>query len=168
MAMDDNNQIIIYQSEDGETRVEVKFTGETVWLSQQQMADLYQTTRPNIVQHIRNIYADGELEEQATCKNFLQVRQEGNRQVSREIPFYNLDMIISLGYRIRSVIATHFRRWATERLKEYIIKGFTMDDERLKGNGGGAYWRELLDRIRDIRSSEKVMYGRYLTYMPQR
>ena len=160
--MDDNNQIIIYQSEDGQTRIEVKFTGETVWLSQQQMADLYQTTRPNIVQHIRNIYADGELEEQATCKNFLQVRQEGSRQVSREIPFYNLDMIISLGYRIRSVIATHFRRWATERLKEYIIKGFTMDDERLKGNGGGAYWRELLDRIRDIRTSEKVMYQQVL------
>ena len=160
--MDDNNQIIIYQSEDGDTRVEVKFTGETVWLSQQQMADLYQTTRPNVVQHIRNIYADGELEEQATCKNFLQVRQEGSRQVTREIPFYNLDMIISLGYRIRSVIATHFRRWATERLKEYIIKGFTIDDERLKGNGGGAYWRELLDRIRDIRSSEKVMYRQVL------
>lgn len=136
----------------------MEFTDETVWLSQQQMAELYQTTRPNIVQHIKNIYADGELEEEATCKNFLQVRQEGVRQVTREIPFYNLDMIISLGYRIRSVIATHFRRWATERLKEYIIKGFTMDDERLKGNGGGAYWRELLDRIRDIRSSEKVMY----------
>ena len=160
--MDVNNQIIIYQSEDGETRIEVKFTGETVWLSQQQMAELYQTTRPNIVQHIRNIYADGELDEHATCKNFLQVRQEGARQVTREIPFYNLDMIISLGYRIRSVIATHFRRWATERLKEYIIKGFTMDDERLKGNGGGAYWRELLDRIRDIRSSEKVMYRQVL------
>lgn len=160
--MDDNNQIIIYQSEDGETRIDVKFTGETVWLSQQQMAELYQTTRPNIVQHIRNIYADRELDEQATCKNFLQVRQEGSRQVSREIPFYNLDMIISLGYRIRSVIATHFRRWATERLKEYIIKGFTMDDERLKGNGGGAYWRELIDRIRDIRASEKVMYRQVL------
>lgn len=158
----DNNQIIIYQGENGETRIEVKFTGDTVWLSQQQMAELYQTTRPNIVQHIRNIYEDGELEETATCKNFLQVRQEGSRQVSREIPFYNLDMIISLGYRIRSVIATHFRRWATERLKEYIIKGFTMDDERLKGNGGGAYWRELLDRIRDIRSSEKVMYRQIL------
>lgn len=158
----DNNQIIIYQSEDGETRIDVKFTGDTVWLSQQQMADLYQTSRPNIVQHIRNIYGDGELDEQSTCKNFLQVRTEGARQVTREIPFYNLDMIISLGYRIRSVIATHFRRWATERLKEYIIKGFTIDDERLKGNGGGAYWRELLDRIRDIRSSEKVMYRQVL------
>ena len=159
---EDNNEIIIYQNEDGETRIDVKFTGDTVWLSQQQMAELYQTTRPNIVQHLRNIYADGELDEQATCKKFLQVRLEGSRQVSREIPFYNLDMIISLGYRIKSVIATHFRRWATERLKEYIIKGFTMDDERLKGNGGGAYWRELLDRIRDIRSSEKVMYRQVL------
>lgn len=158
----DNNQIIIYQSEDGDTRIDVKFTGDTVWLSQQQMADLYQTSRPNIVQHIRNIYGDGELDEPSTCKNFLQVRTEGARQVTREIPFYNLDMIISLGYRIRSVIATHFRRWATERLKEYIIKGFTMDDERLKGNGGGAYWRELLDRIRDIRSSEKVLYRQVL------
>ena len=139
--MADDNQIIIYQSEDGETRIDVKFSGETMWLSQQQMAELYQTTRTNIVQHIRNIYADGELDEQATCKKFLQVRQEGSREVTRDIPFYNLDMIISLGYRIRSVIATHFRRWATERLKEYIIKGFTLDDERLKGNDGGAYWR---------------------------
>lgn len=160
--MDENNQIIIYQSEDGETRIDVKFTGDTVWLSQQQMADLYQTSRSNVVEHIKHIYEDKELDETATCRNFRQVRQEGARTVSREIPFYNLDMIISLGYRIRSVIATHFRRWATERLKEYIIKGFTMDDERLKGNGGGAYWRELLDRIRDIRSSEKVMYRQVL------
>lgn len=160
--MEENNQVIIYQSEDGDTRIDVKFTGETVWLSQQQMAELYQTSRSNVVEHIQHIYEEGELEEPATCRNFRQVRQEGNRQVSREIPFYNLDMIISLGYRIRSVIATRFRRWATERLKEYIIKGFTMDDERLKGNGGGAYWRELLDRIRDIRSSEKVMYRQVL------
>ena len=160
--MKKNNEIIIYQSEDGETRIDVKFTGETVWLSQQQMADLYQSSRSNVVEHIKHIYEDGELDEESTCRNFRQVRQEGSRQVSREIPFYNLDMIISLGYRIRSVIATHFRRWATERLKEYIIKGFTIDDERLKGNGGGAYWRELLDRIRDIRSSEKVMYRQVL------
>ena len=160
--MDDNNQIIIYQSEDGETRIEVKFMGETVWLSQQQMADLFQSSRSNVVEHIKHIYEEGELDEESTCRNFRQVRQEGARQVTREIPFYNLDMIISLGYRIRSVIATHFRRWATERLKEYIIKGFTIDDERLKGNGGGAYWRELLDRIRDIRSSEKVMYRQVL------
>lgn len=159
---EENNEIIIYQSEDGETRVDVKFTGETVWLSQQQMADLYQSSRSNVVEHIQHIYEEGELDEASTCRKFRQVRQEGSRQVSREIPFYNLDMIISLGYRIRSVIATHFRKWATERLKEYIIKGFTMDDERLKGNGGGAYWRELLDRIRDIRSSEKVMYRQVL------
>ena len=158
----EDNQVIIYQSEDGETRIDVKFTGETVWLSQQQMADLYQSSRSNVVEHIKHIYVDGELDEESTCRNFRQVRQEGARQVAREIPYYNLDMIISLGYRIRSVIATHFRRWATERLKEYIIKGFTMDDERLKGNGGGAYWRELLDRIRDIRSSEKVMYRQVL------
>lgn len=104
----DNNQIIIYQSEDGDTRIDVKFTGDTVWLSQQQMAELYQTSRPNIVQHIRNIYEDGELDEKSTCKNFLHVQTEGMRQVTREIPFYNLDMIISLGYRIRSVIATRF------------------------------------------------------------
>ena len=162
MAMDDNNQIIIYQSEDGQTRIEVKFMGETVWLSQQQMADLFQSSRSNVVEHIKHIYEEGELDEESTCRNFRQVRQEGSRQVMREIPFYNLDMIISLGYRIRSVIATHFRRWATERLKEYIIKGFTMDDERLKGNSGGTYWRELLDRIRDIRSSEKVMYRQVL------
>lgn len=161
-TMPEDNSIIIYQSEDGNTRIDVKFTGETVWLSQQQMAELYQSSRSNVIEHIQHIYDDGELDEESTCRKFRQVRQEGNRQVAREIPFYNLDMIISLGYRIRSVIATRFRRWATERLKEYIIKGFTMDDERLKGNGGGAYWRELLDRIRDIRSSEKVMYRQVL------
>ncbi len=160
--MDDNNQIIIYQGEDGQTRIDVKFTGDTVLLSQQQMAELYQTSRSNVVEHLQHIYDEGELEETATCRNFRQVRQEGSRQVSREMPFYNLDMIISLGYRVKSIVATHFRRWATERLKEYIIKGFTIDDERLKGNGGGAYWRELLDRIRDIRSSEKVMYRQVL------
>ncbi len=160
--MDDNNQIIIYQGEDGQTRIDVKFTGDTVWLSQQQMAELYQTSRSNVVEHLQHIYDEGELEETATCRNFRQVRQEGSRQGSREMPFYNLDMIISLGYRVKSIVATHFRRWATERLKEYIIKGFTIDDERLKGNGGGAYWRELLDRIRDIRSSEKVMYRQVL------
>lgn len=160
--MDNNNHIIIYQSKDGETRIDVTFTGETVWLSQQQMADLYQSSRNNVVEHIKHIYEDGELDEESTCRKFRQVRQEGSREVTREIPFYNLDMIISLGYRIKSMIATHFRRWATERLKEYIIKGFTMDDERLKGNGGGGYWRELLDRIRDIRSSEKVMYRQVL------
>lgn len=160
--MDESNQIIIYQADDGKTRIEVKFTDNTVWLSQQQMSDLYQTSRSNVVEHIRHIYEEGELDETSTCRKFRQVRQEGNRQVTRDIPLYNLDMIISLGYRIRSLIATHFRRWATERLTEYIIKGFTMDDERLKGNAGGSYWKELIDRIRDIRSSEKVMYRQVL------
>ena len=160
--MKENNDIIIYQTEDGITQIEVRLENENVWLTQQQMAELYQTSRTNVVEHIRHIYDEQELDEFSTCRNFRQVRQEGNRQVSREIPFYNLDMIISLGYRVKSRIATNFRRWATERLKEYMIKGFTMDDERLKQMGGGGYWRELLDRIRDIRSSEKVMYRQVL------
>lgn len=161
--MDENKgEILIYQSEDGLTNVEVTVQDETVWLSQQQMAELFQTSRTNVVEHIKHIFAEGELDEVSTCRNFRQVRQEGTRQVTREIPYYNLDMIISLGYRIKSLIATRFRKWATERLKEYMIKGFTMDDERLKGNGGGNYWKELLDRIRDIRSSEKVLYRQVL------
>lgn len=160
--MEDKGEIIIYQTEDGLTHIEVKIEEETVWLSQQQMAELYQTSRTNVVEHIKHIYDENELDEQSTCRNFRQVRQEGNREVTRNIPFYNLDMIISLGYRVKSSIATQFRRWATERLKEYMIKGFTMDDERLKGNGGGNYWKELLDRIRDIRSSEKVLYRQVL------
>lgn len=157
-----NGNIIIYQSEDGQTHIEVRMEDETVWLSQQQMAELFQTSRTNVVEHIKHIYEDGELQEPATCRKFRQVQTEGTRQVNREIPFYNLDMIISLGYRVRSVIATHFRQWATQRLKEYIIKGFTMDDERLKQLGGGSYWKELLDRIRDIRSSERVLYRQVL------
>lgn len=160
--MDNYGEILIYQSEDGLTNIEVKMQDETVWLSQQQMADLFQTSRTNIVEHIKHIYAENELDEVSTCRKFRQVRTEGNRKVSRELPYYNLDMIISLGYRVKSKIATNFRRWATERLKEYMIKGFTMDDERLKNLGGGNYWKELLDRIRDIRSSEKVMYRQVL------
>lgn len=160
--MDIDNQIVIYQTEDGLTKIEVRLENDSVWLSQQQMADLYQTSRTNVVEHIKHIYEEQELDVDSTCRNFRQVRQEGNRQVEREIPFYNLDMIISLGYRVKSRIATNFRRWATERLKEYMIKGFTMDDERLKQVGGGGYWKELLDRIRDIRSSEKVMYRQVL------
>ena len=155
-------EIIIYQTDDGLTNINVKMQDETIWLTQQQMAELYQTSRTNVVEHIKHIYEEGELDEKSTCRNFRQVRKEGNREVARELPFYNLDMIISLGYRIKSSIATQFRRWATERLKEYMIKGFTMDDERLKGNGGGNYWKELLDRIRDIRSSEKVLYRQVL------
>ena len=155
-------EIVIYQAEDGLTKVECRFVDETVWLTQQQMAELFHTSRSNIVEHIGHIYEEGELDEVSTCRKFRQVRMEGGRQVSRELPFYNLDMIISLGYRVKSLIATQFRRWATERLKEYMIKGFTMDDERLKNLGGGNYWRELLERIRDIRSSEKVMYRQVL------
>ena len=155
-------EIVIYQAEDGITKVECRFVDETVWLTQQQMAELFHTSRSNIVEHIGHIYEEGELDEVSTCRKFRQVRLEGNRQVTRELPFYNLDMIISLGYRVKSLIATQFRRWATERLKEYMIKGFTMDDERLKNLGGGNYWRELLERIRDIRSSEKVMYRQVL------
>ena len=153
-----NGDIIIYQTEDGLTKIDVKIENETVWLSQQQMAELFSTSRTNIIEHINNIYSEEELDKNSTCQNFRQVQKEGNRNVTREIPFYNLDMIISLGYRIKSKVATNFRKWATERLKEYMIKGFTMDDERLKGNGGGNYWKELLARIKDIRSSEKVLY----------
>lgn len=162
MEYKNNGEIIIYQSEDGLTHIDVKLEDETIWLTQQQMAELFQTSRTNVVDHVRNIYFEGELEQNSTCRKFRQVRKEGTREVAREIPHYNLDMIISLGYRIKSSVATRFRMWATERLKEYMIKGFTMDDARLKELGGGNYWKELLDRIRDIRSSEKVMYRQVL------
>lgn len=157
--MEDQNEIIIYSGADGGTRIEVKFTGETVWLSQQQLCELYATSKANVSEHIKHIFEDAELDKESVVRKFRTTAADGKFY---NVTFYNLDMIISLGYRIRSVIATHFRRWATERLKEYIIKGFTIDDERLKGNGGGAYWHELLDRIRDIRSSEKVMYRQVL------
>ena len=160
--MEEKNNIVIYQLEDGKTKIDVKLDGETVWLSQQQMAELYDTTKQNISLHIKNIFDEEELDEDSTVKEFLTVQQEGNRSVERKVKYYNLDMIISLGYRIKSKIATNFRKWATERLKEYMIKGFTMDDERLKGNGGGNYWKELLARIKDIRSSEKVLYRQVL------
>ena len=159
---DDSNNIIIYQSEDGETKIDVKLEHETIWLSQQQMAVLYKTTKQNISSHIKNIFDEHELDENSTVKEFLTVQNEGSRNVERNVKYYNLDMIISLGYRIKSKIATNFRKWATERLKEYMIKGFTLDDERLKGNAGGNYWKELLARIKDIRSSEKVLYRQVL------
>lgn len=158
--MENNTGIIIYQTEDGKTRVDVRVEDETVWLSQASIAELYQTTPQNITLHIKNIYDEKELDEQATCKYFLQVQNEGNREVKRNRKFYNLEMIIAIGYRVRSHIGTHFRRWATERLNEYMIKGFTMNDERLKEmrNLGQDYFDELLERIRDIRASEKRFY----------
>ena len=179
IGTDEYGEILIYQTDDGQTNIEVKIEDDTVWLTQQQMSELFQTSRTNVVEHIKHIYEEGELDEISTCRNFRQVRKEGNRELDKDsvvrkfrttaddgktynVTYYNLDMIISLGYRIKSVIATRFRQWATKRLKEYMIKGFTIDDERLKGNGGGNYWKELLDRIRDIRSSEKVLYRQVL------
>ena len=151
------NNIIIYQDEDGVTKVSVKFSDEDIWLTQNQIAEIYKTTKQNISLHINNIYKDKELDINSTVKNFLTVQNEGNRQVKRNIDHYNLDMIIALGYRVQSQVATRFRIWATQRLHEYMQKGFTMDDERLK-QGGNRYFRELLQRIRDIRSSERNFY----------
>ena len=154
--MDNKNEILIYEDKDGLTRVDVKFVDEDVWLTKYQLADIYKTTRQNIEQHINNIYEDNELPN-STCKKFLQVQKEGNREVKRNIAHYNLDMIIALGYRVQSDVAVRFRIWATTRLHEYIQKGFTMDDSRLK-QGGNRYFKELLRRIRDIRSSERNFY----------
>lgn len=161
-TMDENNKILIYTGQDGLTKIDVKLEDDTLWLTQAQMCELYQTSRTNVVEHIKHIYEEGELQEEATCRNFRQVRQEGNRMVNRTVPYYNLDMIIALGYRVRSITATRFRQWATLRLKEYITKGFTLDDDRLKKLGGGGYWKELLERIRDIRATEKVFYRQVL------
>ena len=159
-----NNQgdVIIYQTDDGKTKIDVRFVDESVWLTQLQLVKLFDSSKANISEHIKNIYEEGELDEVSTVRKFRTVQIEGDREVTRTLTHYNLDMIISLGYRVKSIVATKFRRWATERLKEYLIKGFTMDDDRLKNLGGGNYWKELLDRIRDIRSSEKVMYRQVL------
>jgi hypothetical protein len=156
-----NNEIIIYEG-DGGARVSVRINGESVWLTQAQLAELFGTTKQNISLHVQNIFEEGELAKEATVKEYLIVQKEGNREVSRRIEHYSLDLIIAVGYRIKSQIATHFRQWATARLREYIIKGFAMDDERLKDLGGGGYWKELLSRIRDIRASEKVFYRQIL------
>ena len=156
------SDIILYQTDDGSTRLEVQLQDETVWLSQAQMAELFQTSVPNVSMHIRNVFSEGEVQEVATVKEFLTVRQEGSRRVSRSVEHYNLDVIISVGYRVKSQRGTQFRIWATQRLREYLIKGFTMDDERLKELGGGKYFDELLARIRDIRSSEKVFWRKVL------
>ena len=152
------NEIILYQTEDGQTKVEVRMEGETVWLSLNQLAELFQTTKQNISLHIKNIYSEAELQEAATVKEYLTVQKEGNRSVKRALDYYNLDLIISVGYRVNSHRGTQFRIWATQRLREYIIKGFTLDDDRLKRAGQMNYFDELLARIRDIRSSEKVFY----------
>lgn len=162
MSDEPSGEVVLYRRDDGTPALEVRLEDESVWLTQQQIADVFQTSRTNVVEHIRHIYDEGELEEAATCRKVRQVRTEGSRQVARELPFYNLDLIISVGYRVQSRLATQFRIWATERLREYLVKGFTMDDAKLKNLGGGTYWRELLDRIRDIRSSEKVLYRQVL------
>ena len=154
------SSVILYQADDGRIRIDVRFDGETVWLTQQLMADLFQTTQQNISLHLQNIYEEGELQREATHKESLSVRQEGTRQVQRRVDVYNLDAILSVGYRVKSAVATRFRIWVTERLREYIVKGFTMDDERLKDAHG--YFDELLSRIRDIRSSEKIFWRKVL------
>lgn len=153
------NEIIIYEGKNGLPHLEVQISGETVWLTQNQLAELFQTSRPNITMHIKNIFDEGELSEISVCKDFLHTASDGKNYKTKS---YNLDLIISLGYRVKSQIATQFRIWATQRLREYLIKGFIMDDARLKGEGGGNYWKELLDRIRDIRSSEKALYRQVL------
>ena len=151
------NRLIIYQDDNGSVKVNVRFSDEDVWLTQAQLAEIYATTQENISMHLTNIYKDAELEQVRTYKKILLVRQEGARSVRREMDHYNLDVVIALGYRIQSQVATRFRRWATERLHEYIQKGFAMDDDRLK-QGGNRYFRELLQRIRDIRASERNFY----------
>jgi len=164
MSESDNQapQVIIYETDDSVIRVSVRMEDDTVWLTQAQMAVLFESSKQNISHHIKSIYDENELSPAATVKKYLTVQQEGIRQVQRELEHYNLDMIISVGYRVKSQVATRFRIWATQRLKEYIVKGFTMDDARLKELGGGGYWKELLERIRDIRASEKVFYRQVL------
>jgi len=158
-------QFLLYQSQDGRARLEVRFEGDTAWLTQASIAELFQTTPQNITMHVGAIYEEGELAEPATCKEFLQVRREGTREVQRSLKHYNLSVILAVGYRVRSVRATQFRQWATARLEEYVVKGFTLDDQRLKnprGPGRTDYFDELLARIRDIRSSEKVFWKKVL------
>lgn len=153
------NQIIIYEGEGGKSRIEVQLEGETVWLSQAQLVELFGSSKANISEHIKHIFEEKELERDSVVRKFRTTASDGK---SYEIEHYNLDLIISLGYRVKSHVATKFRIWATERLKEYMIKGFTIDSQRLKNLGGGNYWKELLDEIRDIRSSEKVLYRQVL------
>lgn len=158
-VFEDNCQIVIYQTQDGITKIDVRMENETVWLTQMQMAELFQTTKQNISYHINNCFKEGELVKEAVVKEFLTTASDGKKYPTY---YYNLDVVISVGYRVKSMVGTHFRQWALQLIKEYMIKGFTMDDERLKKLGGGNYWHELLERIRDIRSSEKVMYRQVL------
>ncbi len=160
--MTEQNNFILYTDSNGAVKLNVFIEDETIWLSQKLMAELFEVDVRTISEHIQNIYKTQELAEISTVRNFRIVQKEGTREVNREIAYYNLDMIIAVGYRVNSKIATQFRIWATQRLKEYILKGFTMDDERLKNLGGGNYWKELLTRIRDIRASEKVFYRQIL------
>ena len=153
------NKVIIYTANDGTTKIDVKLEEETLWLTQAQMCELYQTSKSNVSEHIKHIFEEGELDKDSVVRNFRTTAADGKVYM---VSHYNLDMIIALGYRVRSLIATRFRQWATERLKEYIVKGFTLDDERLKKLGGGSYWKELLERIRDIRATEKVLYRQIL------
>lgn len=154
-----NNKILIYTGADGLTKIDVKLEEETLWLTQAQMCELYQTSKANVSEHIKHIFEEGELQEDSVVRKFRTTASDGKSYLTN---YYNLDMIIALGYRVRSIIATRFRQWTTQRLKEYITKGFTMDDERLKNLGGGGYWKELLERIRDIRATEKVFYRQVL------
>ena len=158
----ENSEIVIYQTDDGKTRINVRMENETLWLTQAQMAELFAVTVPNINLHLKAVYAEGELTEAATIKSYLIVRNEGGRQVSRPVMHYNLPAVLAIGYRVRSPRGTQFRQWATGVLGEYLVKGFAMNDELLKNMGGGQYWKELLERIRDIRASEKVMYRQVL------
>ena len=159
---ENNTSLIMYQTEDGQTKIEVHMENETVWLSLDQMAELFQRDKSTVSRHIKNVYTEGELDEKATVANFATVQTEGERTVSRSITYYNLDVIISVGYRVKSLRGTQFRIWANHILREYLIKGFSMNDELLKDLGGGVYFDELLERIRDIRSSEKVFWRKVL------
>lgn len=156
------SELIIYQTEDGQTKIQTRLENETVWLTQVQLATLFGKAKSTISEHIKNVFEDRELEKKATVRNFRTVQIEGTREVERDIEYYNLDVIISVGYRVKSVQGTKFRQWATARLREYIVKGFTMNDDLLKEAGGGNYFEELLARIRDIRSSEKVFWRKVL------
>ena len=159
---ENNTELIIYQTEDGRTKIDVHMENETVWLSLEQMAELFQRDKSTISRHIKNVFADGELLEEATVANFATVQMEGSREITRNITHYNLDVIISVGYRVKSLRGTQFRIWANSVLREYLIKGFAMNDDLLKQAGGGSYFDELLERIRDIRSSEKVFWRKVL------